>query len=96
LVIYLYNIGILNAKTLPDRIPQIPLPYLELSHRSVPARPGHLVGGETNDHFPVFAQLKSAPEQGDMSVMNGIEGASNRNSGHTGPQTREPYKYLAA
>jgi len=53
-------------------------------------------GGEADHNVSILSQLIGPPKQGDVSIVNGIKGASYCNSGHTGPQMKEPYKYLAA
>lgn len=96
LVVYLYDVGVLYAKALEQDRPQILLSDLKAFHCSCSALFSHLVGGQSYYYLSLIAKLKGAPQQGDMPIMNGIEGASYCNSGHTGPQTREPYKNLAA
>lgn len=87
---------IFNAKASENDIPQILLPRLKVADIAGSAPSGHLVGGETYDNISSFTERKRTSEQGDMSIMDGIESASYSDSGHTGPQTRVLYKYLTA
>jgi hypothetical protein len=82
LIVDLYDVGMLDAKApLHDR-PQILLPDIKIAHGSGSAISGHLVGGQAYYYLAFSAQLKGTPQQGDMPIMNGIEGASYCNSGH--------------
>jgi hypothetical protein len=82
LIVDLYDVGMLNAKASQHDSPQILLPYLKIAHRSASALSGHLVGGKAYYYLALSAQFKGTPQQGDMPIMNGIEGPSYCNSGH--------------
>ena len=82
LIVDLYDVGMLDAKApLHDR-PQILLPDIKIPYGSGSALSGHLVGGETNYYLALAPQIIGTPQQGDMPIMNGIEGSSYCNSGH--------------
>ncbi len=88
--------GFINVKASLYGCSEVLRPDIEIAHWPVPGCPCHLVRGEANYDLSLSAKLKGTLEKLNMPVMNGIECASYSNSGHTGPEMRVRYKYLAA